>query len=461
MKTLWIKSSAIAAVLLSGAMYAQENTMRQYLAPEKYERNVFEDPKVEAPEYDGVKVSIGGDFALQFQGLSHTTQGTLAANQILNPMRNDFNLPEANLDVNAYLAKGVKMHLRTYLSARHHNEAWVKGGYLQVDNLDFISPGFMGDIMKYARFRFGMNDLNYGDSHFRRSDGGYTLNNPFIENNLMDSFTTQPFGEGYVFYNNFIGMIGVSNGKLNQSVVNNLTSDNKPSYYAKLGYDKQVTSDLRVRLTGSIIKTDGMTTNGQLYGDDRTGSRYYYVLLTMNTVNSALSDATGTSNPATGRFNPGFKKMTAFQINPFIKYQGLEVFGTFERATGNKVYSPTVARPSNGAYTQIAGDILYRFGNKEQFYIGGKYNTVTGKDFDEMPERSVKRWNLDAGWYMTKNVLVKMEYVDQKYDSSLGWSNYGTVYNAGTNTFTYTFTPNSSLYGGEFKGFMIEATIGF
>lgn len=35
--------------------------MRDYLAPEKSTRNVFEDPKVEAPEYNGVKVSVGGD----------------------------------------------------------------------------------------------------------------------------------------------------------------------------------------------------------------------------------------------------------------------------------------------------------------------------------------------------------------------------------------------------------------
>lgn len=442
MKTLWIKAAVLSTVLMSTAYYAQETSMRDYLAPEKSTRNVFEDPKVEAPEYDGVKVSVGGDFALQFQALNHETKGTLPTGVTLNPMGKDFNLPNANLDINAYLAKGVKMHLRTYLSARHHNEAWVKGGYIQIDNLDFIAPGFLGDLMKHARVKVGMDDLNYGDAHFRRSDNAYTISNPFIENNIMDSFTTQPYAEGYVFYNGFIGMIGFSNGKLNQSVVNNVNSDNKPSYYAKLGYDKQVTSDLKVRLTGSIIKTNGLTTNGKLYGDDRAGSRYYYVLLTS-------ADATGTSNPSTGRFDPGFKEMTAIQINPFIKYNGLEFFGTYEHVSGNKLLSnatataPAVKNSTNGTYSQYAGELLYRFGGKEQFYIGGKYNAINGKENKTALERKITRWNINGGWFMTKNVLAKVEYVDQKYNDSTVWG------------------AASALKGGRFKGFVLEATIGF
>lgn len=466
MKTLFIKSSLLAIVLAGSTMYAQENSLRQYLAPEKYSRGVFEDPKVEAPEYDGVKVSIGGDFSLQFQGLDHSTAntnlgfvrnavtsvptGTAPTTYGTTPntlliLGEDFNLPTANLDVNAYLSTGVKLHLRTYLSARHHNEAWVKGGYIQIDNLDFISKGLLSGVMKYTRFRFGMDDLNYGDSHFRRSDNAYALNNPFIENNIMDSFTTQPFAEGYVFYNGFIGMVGVSNGKMSQSVVNTATSNVNPSVYAKIGYDKQVAPNLRVRLTGSAIKTSGMTTNGQLYGDERAGSRYYYVLLTaddqVKATNAGKSFAT--ENGSTGRFNPGFKEMLAFQVNPFVKYGGLELFGTLEFASGNKVLNATTKRDTDGSYTQIAGDLIYRFGNKEQFYLGGRYNTVNGKDYKGQDSRNIERWNANAGWYMTKNILTKVEYVEQKYNESIAWG------------------ATSPLKGGKFKGIVVEATIGF
>ncbi len=431
--------ASMLAVLFSGVISAQDTTtsMRDYLAPEKSTRNVFEDPKVASPEYDGVKVSVGGDFALQFQGLDHWTEnknlgvvtGTTQPNY-LNDMGNDFNLPTANLDINAYLAKGVKMHLRTYLSARHHNEAWVKGGYIQIDDLDFIKEGFMGDIMKHARVKVGMDEINYGDTHFRRTDNARAITNPFVGNYIMDSFSTEAFGEVYGFYNNFLGMVGVSNGKLNQTAYKG-TNWNSPSVYAKVGYDKQLNSDLRVRLTGSFIQTNGWNTGSYLYSGDRGGSRYYYVLLTAN-------DAMGTSNYATGRFNPGFRKMQAFQINPFIKYQGLEFFGVYEYVTGQKSLTAT-----KGNYTQLGAELLYRFGGKEQFYVGGRYNTVNGKDNDTADERKIDRYNLGGGWFMTKNILAKVEYVNQKYNNDPVWG------------------ATSALRGGKFNGLMFEATIGF
>jgi len=436
--------ASMLAVLFSGVISAQDTTtsMRDYLAPEKASRNVFEDPKGASPEFDGVKVSVGGDFALQFQSLDHSTEapslgtvGTTTTPNTLQVMGSDFNLPTANLDLNAYLAKGVKMHLRTYLSARHHNEAWVKGGYIQIDDLDFIKEGFAANIMKHARVKVGMDEINYGDYHFRRSDNAETINNPFVGNFIMDNFSTEAFGEGYLFYNNFIGMVGISNGKLNQTAVKG-TNWNSPSVYAKLGFDKQISEDLRVRLTGSFIQTNGLSTGGYLYSADRAGGRYYYVLLIPQ------NDAMGTSNYATGRFNPGFKKMKAFQVNPFVKYQGLEFFGAYEYVTGNKA-SGLTARPTDGDYTQLAAELLYRFGNKEQFYFGGRYNSISGQDDDVSAERKIDRFNIAGGWFMTKNILAKVEYVNQKYNNDPVWG------------------ATSALRGGKFNGLMFEATIGF
>lgn len=439
MKTMLIRASMLT-MFVAGINFisAQEvsTSMRDHLAPEKAARNIFEDPKVESPDFDGIKVSVGGDFALQFQALEHSTKapslgvltGTATPNA-LNDMGKDFNLPTANLDLNAYLGKGLKMHLRTYLSARHHNESWVKGGYIQVDNLDFIKEGFAADIMKYARVKIGMDEINYGDAHFRRTDNASAINNPFVGNYIMDSFTTEAFGEGYVFYKNFIGVVGVSNGKLDQTPVKTALQYS-PTVYGKIGFDKQIDQDLRVRLTGSYLQTNGDNT-ARLYSGDRAGGRYYYVLLTQN-------DAMGEANFATGRFNPGFKDIQAFQVNPFVKYQGLEFFGVYEHVTGLKGVSTT-----KGNYTQLGGELLYRLGGREQFYLGGRYNTVTGKDNDTAAERKIDRLNLGGGWFMTKNVLAKVEYVNQKYNDDAVWG------------------ATSALRGGQFNGVMFEATIGF
>ena len=119
------------------------------------------------------------------------------------------------------LYDGVRMHLRTYLSSRHHPEPYVKGGYFQIDKLDFISEGFMEDFMKHATIKIGHMENNYGDAHFRRSDNAQAIFNPFVGNLIMDSFTTEVGAELYYQCDSgFLGMVGFSNGKLNQNVKN-------------------------------------------------------------------------------------------------------------------------------------------------------------------------------------------------------------------------------------------------
>lgn len=386
----------------------------------------FEDKKSELPVFDGLKVNVGGDFAIQFQGLDHSnTNDTIAYYDLVN----NFNLPTANLNLNVLLADGVKMHLRTYLSSRHHTEAWVKGGFIQMDKLDFISDGFLSGVMDMVTIKIGLDEINYGDAHFRRTDNAYAINNPFVGNYIMDAFTTEAFGEVYVQKSGFIGVIGLSNGKLNQNVTVNsrYNYDNALSFYGKLGYDKQFTEDFRARLAGSWYLNSGTSTGTYLYSADRSGSRYYSVL-----VEDGADD-----NFRSGRFNPGFSQITAFQINPFIKFKGLEFFGIYEIAQGGE-------EDGDGDYSQLAADLLYRFGEKEQFYIGGRYNKVTGKQTSASDELTIDRFNLGGGWFLTENIIAKVEYVSQKYTGD------GVVPTLG-----------ASYKGAEFSGFMIEAAISF
>jgi len=413
--------------------------------------NVFETPKETDAEYEGFEVRVGGDFALQFQGLSHSNAA--GAPQLVE-LGSNINLPTANLNIDVQFYKGLRMHLRTYLSSRHHNETWVKGGYLQVDRLDFLKEGFASNIMDITTLRAGVDELNYGDAHFRRSDNASTAYNPFVGNYIMDAFTTEPFLEVTLQPKDFIIVGGISNGLLNPTTNKALTSffsgayqgtaDWKPTYYGKLGIDKQVNQSLRVRLTGSIYTAQGADNGNHLYNGDRAGSRYYNVFSAIAADSSSVS-----SNDFSGRFNPGFNKETAFQINPFIKYGGLEFFGVYEQTMGNN----GADNRENGQYTQLGAELLYRFGGQDQFYVGGRYNQVSGYgDYTEggsQPDtKTVDRINLGGGWFMTKHILVKLEYVQQQYDENF----IGTRANP---------TAPNNLTEGEFSGVMLEAVISY
>ena len=350
----YVKHGLLAAAIFAGFWgYSQNRQLDNYRSPDKNGINVFESPKDTALTFDGVKVRIGGSSTLQFQALDHENSGAVE----LIPIGDNFNLATANLDLDVALAKGVRMHLRTYLSSRHHPEPYVKGGYFQVDNLDFISPGFLEDAMKYLTIKVGHMENNYGDAHFRRTDNAQAIYNPFVGNLIMDAFTTEVGGEVYFRKNGFIGMFGLTNGKLNQAVNN--PDQTGASILAKLGYDKQLSDDFRLRITGSMYST-GKSGHVYLYSADRTGSRYYLVM--------ENTEASTSSNFRSGRYDPGMSnEITSFMINPFLKYKGLEFFGTIETASG-KANAETDKRNA----TQFAGELVYRFGNSENFYLAGR-----------------------------------------------------------------------------------------
>lgn len=415
------KYGLLAATFLVGLSgYSQNRQLDNFRSPDKNGVNVFEAPKDTVSTFDGVKVRVGGSSTLQFQALDHENSGAVE----LIPIGDNFNLATANLDLDVALAKGVRMHLRTYLSSRHHPEPYVKGGYFQVDNLDFISPGFLEEAMQYLTIKVGHMENNYGDAHFRRTDNSQAMHNPFVGNLIMDAFTTEVGGEVYFRKNGFIGMFGLSNGKLNQAVSNPETTG--ASILAKLGYDGQINEDLRFRLTGSMYST-GKSGRVYLYSADRSGSRYYLVM--------EDTEASTSGNFRSGRYNPGFNnEITAFMINPFVKWKGLEFFGTFETASG-KSDSETDDRNA----TQWAGELIYRFGNNENFYLGTRYNTVTSDD-PSGSEISIDRFQLGGGVFLTKNILAKIEYVNNTYDG------YDTT---------------SIFHDGKFNGLLLEAVISF
>lgn len=477
MKTIFKLSLMITAFCLSGNIMAQDvsfGKIQNLIKRDQTGLNQF-DVKKDSVEFKGISVDLGGAFAMQFQAMNsfndqqegdYTASNTVAVTKYrLNNLENQFNLPTANMVFGAQLADGVRVNLELYLAARHHNETWVKGGYLQIDKLDFIKKDFLAGLMKYTTIKIGQMENNYGDAHFRRTDNGFAIMNPFIEGNIMDAFTTEMGAEVYYNRGGLVSMFGITNGKLNQNVTEfiqttptvalpNQNTTVSPTILLKLGYDKQLSQDLRVRFTGSYNHNANMS--GNPWSSDRAGSRYYYVMSHQDytyagktVYNNATKNSDGSTsdalaaNPTTGRFNPGYGNwFTGLMFNPFVKFKGLEFFGTLEFTKGGNKKGDDTSRSVN----QFAGDVVYRFGTNEKFYVGGRYNVVSGKLSNaDASKVSVNRFETSAGWFMTKNILAKLAYTTQSYNDYAQFN--GTSLN--------------DLYGGSFNGLMFEAVISF
>lgn len=433
--------SIAALVFMTSSAVAQK---MQYFRPnDKSGLNVFETTKKDTTVFDGLKVKVGGNFTQDFQGLRHHNNATLVlapdgsnSNELM-PLKNGFNLAMANLNIDAQLSDGIRLNLTTYLSTRHHQDAWVKGGYIQFDKLTFLKSPVIDKIMDHVSIKIGDFDVDYGDQHFRRTDGGNSIYNPFVENYIMDAFATEIGGEIYYHSNKgFLLMGGISDGQLNPTVVASSQIDPEtgklnvyaPAFHGKIGYDKQVSSDLRVRLTGSVYTNKSSSLN-TLYFGDRTGSHYFYVM--------ENTKATSDENAWSGRYNPAFsQQVNTFSINPFLKYKGLEFFGTYEMAQGR-----TIAETSLRKANQYAAELIYRFpAEKENFWIGARYNSVTAAMPGNPNDITINRITGSLGWFLTKNVMMKAEYVTQDYNN---------------------FPSTDIRSGGQFNGVMIEASVGF
>src|SRR5580692_3057700 len=105
----------------------------------------------------------------------------------------------------------------------------------------------IGTLMKSFTIKIGQFDVDYGDQHYRRTDGGNTIYNPFIENYIMDEFATELGGE--IFYHHSSGlflMVGVTNGELDPTAVAATKIDSAtgranhyaPAFQGKLGFDR-------------------------------------------------------------------------------------------------------------------------------------------------------------------------------------------------------------------------------
>jgi hypothetical protein len=441
MKFQFKKIALVVLAAIPLTLIAQQPKISNFRPYDQTGINQFETSKADTVPFTGLKVRWGAGFTQQFQNLKHENPGAInntgAGANRLYPLQNGFMTAQANLFMDVQLADGVKLNVTSYLSARHHNETWVKGGYIQFDKVPFKGQ-FWDDLMKIATVKIGHFEVNYGDQHFRRSDGGQTLYNPFMDNYIMDEFATEIGGEVYLQKNGLLGMIGMTSGMIKGSIdsavatVADPNTSRNPSIYFKLGFDKKLNDNVRVRLTGSYYANSSNAGSGlTIFGGDRTGSNYQNVM-----------EKGGTPLPAStavafsGRFNPGFsKKINAAMLNGFVKVYGFEVFATYESSKG-RTKTETVDRKA----TQTAIEGVYRFGKNENLFLGARYNAVKAGLAGIANDVTVKRTSFAGGWFMTKNVLLKAEYVIQKY---------------------VDFPAADYRSTGKFNGYVIEAVVGF
>ena len=369
------------------------------------------------------EVSIETNLIFNYQGLSQSYQNVgMAASK--DGLQAGLTLPSADFDINAKVMSGFNVKLETMLSSHHHNDTYVKGGYATIDNLDFIAPGFLSDFMHNATIKIGVDDINLGDDHFRRTDNAKVMANPFVNNMAVEAYMQAPHLE--VLYRmpaNTFAMIGITNGQVNPSDVDQADGSNRPALYGKVGYDAQLSDALRFRVSESVYFVNHTNKGTSLFGGDKAGTVAQKVF--------------GNTSGMGSQWNAmsGFSDLTLSHTNVFLKYNSTEFYGLYEYASGADITDKDMKM------THYALDAVQRFSN-DRFFAAARYENAVVEYADasnDLGDAKLTQYQLGLGWFLSKHAVAKLEYIDQKREK------------------------NSAFVGGDasFKGYMISTALSF
>ncbi len=415
------------------------------------------EPEKDTSAFNGKpEVSFAVDLSFYYQGIDQAWSASKYAPHVdantwnvpgntgagVGDAESALSLPSANFDINAKVMSGFNVKLQTMLASHHHNETYVKGGYATIDNLDFIAPGFLSGFMKDATIKIGVNDINYGDDQYRRTDNANVMRNPFINNLAVDAEDQGTHIE--LLYripaiSSFV-MAGITNGQANPQDTAESdtygTTSNTYAVYGKIGFDHEYTDDLRLRITESVYNVSGVNRQ-DLYEGDKAGNVIRNVY---GTVNSAVlsSGWDPTRNYVNYKGTKQFSSapdLLASKTNLFIKYQDTELYGMYEIMDAEDTMGKSIK------VNHYAIDLVQRFYN-DKFWIAGRYENAVQEykdDYNDLGDAELKQYQATLGWFLSKNAVAKLEYIKQEREKF-------SIYNGGK---------------ADFNGFMVNASLSF
>ena len=394
--------------------------------------------------------TVGADGKRYFNNWSshnHTTSTTSGVTSTTSGVESGLILPTANLDIYAKIMSGFNVKLQTMLAGHHHNDTYVKGGYATIDNLDFIAPGFLSDVMRNTTIKIGVNDINYGDDQYRRTDNANVMRNPFINNMAVDGYLQGTHVE--VLYRipsiSSFAMVGITNNQANPQDTTatdydangGTASSDRYALYGKIGFDRQIDDDTRFRITESVYFVDG-SNRTDLYSSDKAGDVVRSVF--GNATDSAQTAGWNAISGYVVTANGSIKSATAADIlasktNLFFKYKDTELYGMYEILDGKDVANKSMKM------NHYAFDVVQRFYN-DKFWVAGRYENAVveyADAFNDFGDAELTQYQATLGWFLSKNAVAKLEYIDQKREKF-------AIYKNGD---------------AEFKGFMVNASLSF
>ncbi len=324
-----------------------------------------------------------------------------------------------------------------YLSSRNHPATtYGNEGYMILrgvpDNLQSLK--FLKPILEKIDIKAGHFLVDFGDAAQHRSNNAIVQKNPLVGNFVVDpnivSIGMQVASKPGT---RFGWLIGANNGTTTEdwNVGRGFAVNGKLIVYpfkplrASVSYMTADNSDNPTKAAGGSAL--------QMFTGNRSGERYAGVM--------GGGQAPGNVFPQAGeKFSAGQFDLTYDQSSFPIK-----LYGHYGRTQDQDINGSAAGSPEE-TWNYYAGDVVYKM--TPALYGAVRYSAATTDLLSgRATEGKVNRVQIGGGFWLTRNMLMKLEYVKQQYSGF----RQGDMVNNGIQAWR----------NPEFKGFVAEVSFAF
>ncbi|HEY2323959.1 MAG TPA: hypothetical protein VGJ82_13975 [Thermoanaerobaculia bacterium] len=294
----------------------------------------------------------------------------------------------------------VDMYFDLYLASRNHpSQTYGNQGYLEIhdipENLVSLHQA-LDPIFKRVDVKVGAFLIDYGDQLQHRSNNAMVQSNPLVGNFVIDPNLVAVGGEVMSKPGKYGWLLGVTNGTNTED----WSAGRGIAYNAKTWV--YPISALRLSASGFRCNhSDSATSTATLFSGNRSGERYGGVLGGGQAPGDVLARAG--------------KDVTAYQFDATwdAKEMPLKLYGHAGRTKDSDI-NGIAALKLDETWTYYAGDVVYKL--TPALYAAARYSGANADKFNgNASNGKVRRIQLGGGLWMTRNMLFKVEWVDQKY----------------------------------------------
>ncbi|PIQ82285.1 MAG: hypothetical protein COV76_04495 [Candidatus Omnitrophica bacterium CG11_big_fil_rev_8_21_14_0_20_64_10] len=356
-------------------------------------------------------VYMGVDTVGRFQALAQddVVDSVGASSVVSKHLSPGFQTAYGNLSFLADFDNDVELFFDIFIADKPHaDQLQGNEGYILLRDL----PGPLGEtswgqaLFDKVDIKLGQFELDYGDSHYRRSTNASSWRNPLVGNYVIDPRSTEVGGEILSHPGDLLPfgwLVGVGSGGETQDFQKN----HGLSLHGKVWGNPAE----NLRLSSSVYWVDHAknpaSSRANLFRSNRSGGPYAGV----------LDDGSAPGQVVVGAGQDLFAAEAAltWERNPW------EFFSQFGWVRDHDSNGSSGGTPSN-AWLYYSGEGKYNF--TERLYGALRYSgakalaltSASDSTRDLGSDGIVHRIQVGGGYWLTKTLLLKGEYVFQQYD---------------------------------------------